>query len=471
MNGTRTVTIVGAGMSGLTVAFWLHRWNIDVVVLEAEKAPGGTMRTLRDDGWLIERGPNSALETTPLFHEMLAGLNLEQEREYAHPAANRRYILRDGALHILPTTPLAFLRTGLWTAGAKARILKEPFIAKADHEESIAEFVERRLGREMLDYAVNPFVAGVYAGNPEQLSVRAGFPKLYALEQKYGGLIRGMVVGAHERRKRLEKAKDRARMFSFRTGMQAFPDAIAAELGARVRLNSTVERITPQKDGSGRTRFAVTFRSATGEETLRSDGLVLSVPAGAAARLVCPHHADLARRLAAIYYPPVAEVFLGFRHSQIARPLDGFGYLIPAREHRKILGTIWSSAIFGGRAPDGHAALTTFVGGARQPEILELDDAALRDTVLQELGAIMDVTGKPVVESIIRWEHAIPQYTLGFLDHWRVMEEFESAIPGWFLCSNYRGGIAVGDCVTNGEGTARKVRRYLETMESGMTGS
>ncbi len=471
MTPTRSVTIVGAGISGLTVAFWLQRWGFDVTVLEAGSAPGGTMGTLREDGWLIERGPNSALETTPLFREMFAALDLEQEHEYANPAADRRYILRGGELHLLPLSAGSFLRTDLWTAGAKVRILKEPFIPRGEREETVAEFVERRLGREMLEYAINPFVAGVYAGDPGQLSVRAAFPKLYALEEKYGGLIRGMIMGARERKRREEKAKDRARMFSFRSGMQAFPDAIARTLGTRLRLNRNVRSITPQREDGGRLRFAVTFPAGTGEETLLSDCIVLSVPARAAAPLVRPYHADLAARLDAIPYPPVAEVFLGFRLSQITRPLDGFGYLIPAKERRKILGTIWSSAIFSGRAPGGHAALTTFVGGTRQPELLELDDAALRAAVLQELRAIMGVSGEPVVQRVIRWDHAIPQYTLGHLDHCRVMDEFEAAYPGWLLCSNFRGGIAVGDCLINGEETARKVRRHLETMDPGKAGS
>ncbi len=471
MNPAKSVTIVGAGISGLTVAFWLQRWGFDVTVLEAGSVPGGTMQTLHEDGWLIERGPNSALETTPLFREMFAALDLGQECEHANPAANRRYILRDGTLRLLPLSPVSFLRTDLWTAAAKARILKEPFIPRGKKEETIAEFVERRLGREMLDYAINPFVAGVYAGSPELLSVRAALPKLYALEEKYGGLIRGMVMGARERRRRRETAKDRARMFSFHSGMQAFPDAIVRRLGGRLRLKSGVRSITPLRENGGPIRFSVTVPAQGGEENLVSDCIVLSVPARAAAPLVQPHHADLARRLAAIEYPAVAEVFFGFRQSRIARPLDGFGYLIPAKEQRKILGTIWSSAIFSGRAPGGYAALTTFVGGTRQPEILELDDAALRATVLQELRAIMGVSGEPSAERIIRWDHAIPQYTLGHLEHCRVMDEFEAACPGWFLCSNYRGGIAVGDCVINGEGTARKVRRHLEMMDPGKAGT
>ncbi|HTY59904.1 MAG TPA: protoporphyrinogen oxidase, partial [Bacteroidota bacterium] len=212
--------IVGGGISGLTAAYYLRRAGFQIVVLDPGDAPGGTMRTVRDGGWLVETGPTSALETTPLFGEMFEGLGITPERLYADPSSDRRYILRDSRLHPLPMTPLAFLRSSLWSPKGKLRLMKEPFVGRAEVEETIAQFVTRRLGVEFLDYAINPFVAGVYAGDPARLSVRAAFPKLYALEERYGGLVRGMVRGAGERRKRAEKAKDRARMFSFRQGMQ-----------------------------------------------------------------------------------------------------------------------------------------------------------------------------------------------------------------------------------------------------------
>ena len=183
---SRKVVVVGAGISGLTAAWWLHKAGVDVIVLEKNPFVGGTMRTIHEDGWLIETGPNSALETTPLFNEMFDGLGILNERLYADERSNKRYILRDGKLHALPMSPQAFLASSLWSIGGKLRLLKEPFVDRAEKEETIAEFVERRLGREFLDYAINPFVAGVYAGNPEELSVRAAFRKLYALEEKYG---------------------------------------------------------------------------------------------------------------------------------------------------------------------------------------------------------------------------------------------------------------------------------------------
>lgn len=455
------VVIIGGGISGLTVAYWLKKAGVDVIVLEQARKVGGTMQSLHEDGWLVETGPNSALETTPLFGEMFEGLGILNDRLYADERSNKRYILRDGVLHALPMSPPAFFRSGLWSMRGKLRLLKEPFVGRAAKEETIAEFVERRLGREFLDYAINPFVAGVYAGDPERLSVRAAFPKLYALEAKYGGLIQGMIKGAKERRQRAEKAKDRAKMFSFVQGMETFPQAIARLLGDAVRTNTRVVRM----ERSNSSLFTVSVDSRGKSESLQAATVVIATPAAEAARFVAPFSSSLANALSGIYYPPVAEVFLGFRLEQIARGLDGFGFLVPAKENRNILGTIWSSAIFPGRAPEMHAALTTFVGGARQPEMCEHDDQELVRIVTEELHSIMGVSGRPVFAKVIRWERAIPQYDLGYLDIMNELERCEANIPGLFFCSNFRRGIAVGDCVMNGKNVAERVASRVQAEE------
>jgi oxygen-dependent protoporphyrinogen oxidase len=450
------VVVIGAGVSGLCTAWWLKRAGATVTVLEKERWPGGTMRTVLEDGWLIETGPNSALETTPLFEEIFAGADILQDRVYASPAANKRYILRGGRLHPLPMSPRAFLGTPLWSTSGKLRLLKEPFIGRGVKDESIAEFVERRLGREFLDYAINPFVAGVYAGSPEQLSVRAAFPKLHALEEKYGGLIMGMIRGARERKRRAEKAKDRAKMFSFVRGMQAFPEAIAGQLGDSVKYGSTVHSIGKEQDGD-KPPFVLEVSIEGRPGRIESDAVVLSVPAYTAAHLVRPFSSRLASELEAVNYPPVAEVFLGFPRNHVRRELDGFGFLVPAVETRNILGTIWSSSLFPNRAPEGYVALTTFVGGSRQPDVALYDDKDLQNVVLKDLRELMGVEGEPVFSRIIRWERAIPQYNLGYHRILEMIDQLEAAIPGLLLCSNYRGGIAVGDCVMSAKRTADAV--------------
>ncbi len=459
------VVVIGAGISGLTVAWRLHRSGVNVTVLEKDAHPGGTMRTVTDGDWLIESGPNSALETTPLFQHLFDELGIVEQLRYANDAANKRYILRDGRLHALPMSAGAFLGSSLWTVGGKLRLLKEPFIGKAQKEETIAGFVERRLGKEFLDYAINPFVAGVYAGNPEQLSVRSAFPKLYALEEKYGGLIKGMIKGRQERKARAEKSKDRAKMFSFVKGMGTFPEAIAKQLGDSVQYCCRIESIKPGNSSNGDgNSFTISYTSQGVSHTITSASVVLSVPAYVASEFVKTFSPGLSSTLSNIYYPPVVEVFLGYKKSQVGIPLDGFGYLIPAVEKRKILGTIWSSVLFEGRSSAECAAFTTFLGGARQPELTQLDDAEVLSVVQSELSSIMNVNGSPVYTRINRWNKAIPQYNLGYHNVLGEIENCEKENPGLYFCSNYRGGISVGDCVMSSERTAEDLLSYLKSI-------
>jgi oxygen-dependent protoporphyrinogen oxidase len=451
------IAVIGGGISGLATAHYLCKRGLRVSVLEEHSSPGGTMRTVRNGEWLVENGPNSALETTPLFQEIFQDLNLEQFRVYADAASDKRYVLRDGELHPLPMGPVAFLTTGLWSPRGKFRLLAEPFIGRARVEESVGEFVKRRLGQEFLDYAIDPFVAGVYAGDPAQLSVRAAFPKLYALEARYGGLIRGMIGGMRERRRREEKAKDRAKMFSFVEGMQSFPLAIARHLGERVYLDAQVLKIALCKNSTASDAFRINIRDHGRLEELQADAIVLAVPAYAAASLIREFSIPAADALDSIAYPPVAEIFLGYPASSVARALDGFGFLVPAKEQRRILGTIWSSSLFPRRAPDGYVALTTFVGGTRQPTLASLQNDELIHIVEQELKEILKITGDPTIAAVAKWQNAIPQYDLRHLSRMALVDQVEKDVPGLYFCSNFRGGIAVGDCIMNAERTSRRI--------------
>ncbi len=461
MRARPSVAIIGGGISGLATAWWLHKASIDVTVLERESELGGTMQTVHDRGWLVETGPNSALETTPLFKTLFSDLELNDEVVYAGEVGNNRYILRDGILHPLPMTPPAFLKSKLWSFPGKLRLLKEPFVGRASKEETIAEFVERRLGREFLDYAINPFVAGVYAGNPEQLSVCAAFPKLYALEEKYGSLIKGQIRGRQERKRRAEQSKDRARMFAFRSGMQIFPRTLGDALKKKVMTGMHVQRIAEVRKGN-LTTYEISGTKKGKKFSLKADAVITAIPSYVTAKLLSRFDATLTQSLKDIYYPPVVEVFLGYKTSDIRRPLDGFGFLVPAKERRRILGTIWSSSLFPGRAPQGQAALTTFVGGSRQPEITELSDDSIVKVVTEELSSIMGISGCPTYRRIARWKRAIPQYNLGHLSIVRQMEGFEQQHPGVFISGNFRGGISVGDCIINSEKTALRVQDFLK---------
>ena len=455
------VVIIGAGISGLCTAHWLNKRDIKTLVLEQDAEVGGTMRSVRENGYLIETGPNSALETTPLIKELVSDCGLEKEFVYAHPVGKNRYILRDGALHALPLSPPAFVASSLFSISGKLRILKEPFVGRAKDEESIAQFVSRRVGREFLDYAIDPFVAGIFAGRPEALSVRSAFPKLYALEEKYGGLVKGMIKGRRERMARNEKAKDRAESFSFRSGMQTLPLALARGLGDRVVVSAKVHSF--QKDESS-TRYLVAYSAGGNERRIETSSVVLAIPAYAAAGYIRSFSPNVAGVLDSISYSPVVSIFLGFRREDVRRSLDGFGFLIPTKEHRNILGCLWSSSLFPDRAPEGDVAFTAFVGGARQPTLTDLSENELRDLVLSELKNIMQIGGKHVYFKPTRWSRAIPQYEIGYEHILASLNRFEAEHPGILLCSNYRGGISVGDCVRSGREAAERIELLLRRL-------
>jgi protoporphyrinogen/coproporphyrinogen III oxidase len=458
------VIVIGEGITGLCVGYWLKKSGVNAIVLSKDNEVGGTMKSVHDHGFLYETGANTALETTPLFKGLVSDLKLESEFIYAKPEGNNRYILRDGVLHSMPLGPGSFLSTKLFSPAAKFRVIKEPFIGKAAKEESIAEFVERRLGRDFLDYAIDPFVAGVFAGNPEQLSVRSAFPKLYALEEKYGGLFKGMIKGAKERKQRAEKAKDRAETFSFINGLQILPRAIAASLGKSVILsakvtkirNLTTERNEPSNEPDAR-RYLVEYLHNDQEAEIEADSIVFAVPAYDAFPLIKPLSAETAHILSSIYYPPIISVFLGINRKNIGHRLDGFGFLIPSKEKRNILGCLWNSCLFANRAPEGMVALNAFIGGARQPELTTLSDERIIQITLDELKSIMQLSGNPVYLHLTRWHKSIPQYEIGYQQKIDALEQFEESFPGMVLAGNYRRGISVGDCVINANEIAKTI--------------
>jgi len=465
------VIVIGEGITGLGIAYWLKKRGIDVVVLAKDHQVGGTMKSVHDQGFLYETGANTALETTPLFKELVSDLKLEAEFTYANPAGKNRYILRDGVLHSMPLGPGALLSTKLFSAAAKFRLLKEPFIGRGEKEESIAEFVERRLGREFLDYAIDPFVAGVFAGKPEQLSVRSSFPKLYALEEKYGGLVKGMIKGAGERKQRAERAKDRAETFSFLNGMQVLPQAIGDSLGTSMTLDAKVTGIRnlttmhnePANEPDAR-RYLVEYLHHSRDEEMEADFVVLAIPAFDAAPIIKSLSRETAHVLSSIYYSPIISIFLGVKREDIGHRLDGFGCLIPSKERRQILGCLWNSCLFGKRAPAGMVALNAFIGGARQPELTEMNDERVIQTTLDELKSIMQLSGKPVYLNLTRWQKSIPQYEIGYQNKMDALTQFEESHPGIMLAGNYRGGISVGDCVKNASETAEHLATHIETM-------
>jgi oxygen-dependent protoporphyrinogen oxidase len=452
------VLVIGAGLSGLVAAFRARKAGLSVTVLEARARPGGVIGSERRGGVLLERGPNSGLDTTPLINALLTDLGIADQRVDGSRESSRRYVVRGGRLVALPTSPGAFLGTPLFSTRAKLRLFAEPFIRKspADAEESIAQFVRRRLGSEFLDYAIEPFVAGIYAGDPEQLSVPAAFPRLHALEQRYGSLIKGAIMGARERKKSADKAKNAAASFSFREGMQTLTDALGRAVGG-IECDVRVGTIQPGADGM----FTVTGERAGTSLVRRARAVIVATPAYAAADLVRAVAPEAAAALAAIPYPPVTVVGSAYRRTDIAHPLDGFGFLAPAKERPAVLGSLFSSTMFEGRAPADTVVLTTFVGGRRNPELATAGDENLASAVHGELVRLVGARAQPLWREITRWARAIPQYTMGHLGRIAAVEQAERVVPGLYFCANYRGGVSIGDCVKAGHAIAERVATRL----------
>ena len=450
--------VIGAGISGLSAAYELTKRSRTCAILEPGAQAGGVIGTRRRDAFLYEMGPNSTLDTTPLINALLKDLGIANERVDASAVSATRYIVRGGNLVALPGSPGAFFTTPAFKLKAKLRLFGEPFIARTPVgvDESIAAFVRRRLGTEFLDYAIDPFVAGIYAGDPERISVGAAFPKLLALEQAHGSLIKGQIVGARARKKNKEVAKNVAASFSFRGGMQTLTDALAKALPP-IEYGTTVHRVARDSEGTFNVEGA---RNGT-PVAWRARSVVLAAPAYAAAAMVAGMAPDAAAALAGIEYAPIAIVASAYQRSDVAHSLAGFGFLVRKREHHHILGCLFSSSMFDGRAPEGSVLLTSFAGGRRNPEVAAASDVEIATSVRAELAARLGAHGAPLWQEVVRWPRAIPQYDIGHLDRVRRIDAAQAAVPGLYFCANYRDGVAVGDRIKGGHTSAEQVDAFL----------
>jgi len=452
----KSVAIIGAGITGLTAAFYLKRQGVPVTVYEAGWRVGGVIQSVRKDGFLAEFGPNTILETSPKIAQLVRDAGLEARKLATDPKAEARYVVRYGRPIEMPGKPLGFFTTPLFTAKAKLAVLREPFIKprRDGVEESIAQFVVRRFNQEFLDHAIDALVAGIYAGDPHRLSLPHAFPKLKALEDNYGSMIKGQIFGARDRKKSDEVAKDRAAKFSFDEGLQVLPDALAAQIGESLNLNTPVTKLTQTGDG---------WRVSTASDEAEFGAVIYCGTAHRLAELVI--EAAPPRRptdvFSEISYPPVASVVLGFRREDVVHSCQGFGMLIPKIEGFKILGTIFSSALFPNRAPAGHLNLTSYIGGARYPELASLPSEKLVDVVLADLRLLLGVKGQPAFVHTVFWPKAIPQYNVGYGKYRQLLNDLEAKTPNLFFAGHYRDGVSLGDSMVSGVNIAERVGKLL----------
>lgn len=443
------VAVIGAGITGLSAAVELHDRGVQVTVIEAASRVGGVITTVHRDGFLVEAGPTSLTATAPL-ERLIDRLGITAERIGTQDAAKRRYIVRGGRLVALPDGLAALASTDAISSAAKFALLREPLVRarRDDDEESLAALVRRRLDSEILDYLVNPLIAGIYAGDPERLSVKYAMPMLHYGERRHGSLI----VGAMKEMKSTKGVVRQKGITSFIQGLHTLPSAMAAALGDGVHTATRVTRVE---------RTGATWRlhlDGLVGGTLDVDAVISSLPAYALAGVAMPVEiAGALGPIARLQHPPVATLALGFRREDIEHPLDGFGVLMPAVERRTVLGAIFSSSVFAGRAPAGHVLLTCFLGGTRSPADGHAELDAILPTVLKDLSPLLGLRANPVFTNHQRWSQAIPQYELGHGSVLRAAEGIETALPGLYLAGQWRHGVALGECIAQGQEMAARV--------------
>jgi oxygen-dependent protoporphyrinogen oxidase len=437
------VAVVGAGIAGLAVAHAVRRRapDAEVTVLEAASRPGGNIRSERTFGYLCEWGPNGFLDSVPETLAFAQELGLAERVHRSDDLARRRFIFRHGRLHLLPGGPAGFLRSGLLSWPGKLRIAGEPFAApRPAGDETIHAFAARRIGREAADVLVASMVSGVFAGDARALSLRACFPKMWQMETEHGGLFRALFAKMRERRVRRGDAvgSPLGTLTSFRDGTEELVRAAAAALGPSLRLGS---------GATGLRRSNSCWRVEGEGGGLEADAVVLAAPPSASARLVGGVDDALAAELAAIPSAGLAVVALGYEERLLPGPLDGFGFLVPRGEGARILGVLWDSSIYPGRAPSGHALLRAMIGGALDPEAVRLEDAELLAVVRRDLQSTMSLSAEPDFVRIFRHPLGIPQYVVGHLDRLARIEDRLSRLPGLHLAGNGYRGVAINSCV------------------------
>jgi len=477
----KKVAIVGGGISGLTVAYALLNnsqfsvpsSHFTVEVFEAESRTGGKIWTDRTKGFLCEKGPNGFLDNKPKTLELCAELGIEPLR--GNENSKNRFIFSKGKLYPLPLTPYHFLKSGLITWHGKLRVLYEVIAPKGPQDETVSDFAIRRLGKEVLEKLIEPMCSGVFAGDPYRMSIRHCFPTIKELEQEYGSLIKTMIN--LQRAKRKEKGvrsqgvitqnsklktqnsvgpAPTGNLTSFYDGTQAITDILTEKLGERVKLGTSVKGV--EKIGTG-------YRLHTPNGITNADIVVLALPAYASAEILRDFDRELSKTLESIPYVPVSVVCFGLRRDRVGHDLNGFGFLIPYKEGKKILGTLWDSSMFPNRAPDDHVLLRSMVGGVKAPKLAMLDDNALVNAVFDELSPIVSLKAEPDMVRIYRWEKAIPQYVIGHGEKLRVMDERLKSYPHLYLTGNAYRGVSMNNCIENSYKVAEKIIR--EAMGKG----
>jgi protoporphyrinogen/coproporphyrinogen III oxidase len=441
--------VVGGGISGLVCAYALRKSGIDAQLVEASPRPGGVIHSVIRDGFLLELGPQSFSSTSAL-RELCADLRISDQLLQAPPRAPR-YVLIDGQLRTVPLSPPAFFMSSLVNASTKWALVRD-ILGKSippDADESVADFVRRKFSLQLLNHLVGPFVSGIYAGDPERLSIRSAFPQLYEAEKTAGSIVRGML--------RLAKTKkgprERPILQSFREGNETLVRALANKLGPALLTSTCVDGIFRHNDGS----FQVRLENRNGSESVSANSLILATPTNVTGRLLATLDPSFESPLTSVDYAAVAVVSLGYRREDVEHSLNGFGFLVPRSAGLRVLGCVWNSSLFPGRTPQGHTLLTSFVGGTTDPAAAKLQPDELISHVHREIIPLLSIKSDPVFSNVTIWPRALPQYAIGHGDRLATVSKLCSRFPGLWLTGNYLRGPAIGSCVDQALAVADEV--------------
>lgn len=445
------VVVAGGGITGLVTAFTLQRAAaqqrvpLDLVVLESAAEAGGHARTIIDDGFIVERGPNGFLDRGSETLALVDELNLQSHLVEANPAARRRFILNHGSLRLVPESPPALIASDAIGWRGKLRLMREPWAAAppANKDETVFEFAERRLGREAAETFVDTAVAGISGGDSRALSVKSQFPILKEMEGAHGSLLKAMLS---------RKKGPRARLLSFDRGMGTVTTELASRLNGALRLNSPIARI--EKSSAG---WRIHLAS---DAPLDADHLVLALPSHAASRVVTFDSA-LANPLASIPYADLAMVALAYRSSDVGRPLDGYGYLVTRHEDLSTLGVLWETSIFPRRAPEGSVLFRIMLGGARRPEVSAFDDQSIVELAVAELAGVLGISSRAQRQWVCRWPSAIAQYTVGHDTRMAEIKRLAAPHRGLHICGTAYDGVSFNDAIASGRKMARTIAQEL----------
>ncbi|MBC8110467.1 MAG: protoporphyrinogen oxidase [Verrucomicrobia bacterium] len=425
------IGIIGAGISGLSTAFHLQKNNIPYILFEKSSQVGGNIQTLKKNGYLLELGANSILCDTEIMN-FLSKVGLADEILLAKPVSKSRYIFKNGRYQDLPTHPLKLLFSGFFSWKTKLAIFRERNLKSISPEnETLGAFFERRFSKEIVDNALDPFISGIYAGNPYELLVSKTFPNLLGFEKKYGSVLKGFIKQGSSKRKQ---------SLSFKNGMASLPATIASQLTG-LQLNTSVETVTKTENG---------YLLQTGGQSFACEKLVIACEIFVTARLLENLFPEFVEKLRQINYAPMVAVHTVYKRNEVKHPLNGFGGLNPKVENQFSLGSIWSSSVFDGRCSQDEVLFTTFVGGTQQLEKTQISDEFIKNNIHQELKKNYHIDSEnPEFQHIFRWEKALPQYNLNVLPTYKIIEKLQS--ENIYICTNWYGGVSLSDCIKKGK--------------------